>query len=90
MGKTRTFDGVTADIFECVKQASKKEHDTDYTSGTKGTATTSVPVLGKIVMEFDFNAGDKTITYTIAEKPFMVPENKIWSGVKETIDRCRG
>ncbi len=87
---SKTYHGVTEEIFKCVKTKSHSEHGTIYDppTGNKGTATTSIPVLGKIVLGYDLQP-NRDLTYTIIEKPGLAPEGEIWSGIEKTINGCR-
>ncbi|CAN5115298.1 hypothetical protein BH09BAC6_BH09BAC6_07610 [soil metagenome] len=89
MAKTKTFNGVTPAIWECVKTTSLQEHGTIYApaGATKGTATTST-IVGDVVLNFDFESSAGTVTYTIVKKPFIVGESTIWDGIQDTIDSC--
>lgn len=84
----RTFDGVTAAVFDCVKQTSAKQHGTVYTGDDQGTATTNSPV-GQVVLGYAFNSSQSTITYTIQKKPGIVSDSEIWNGIQNTIDQCQ-
>jgi hypothetical protein len=91
MTDCRTFNGVTPAIFACVKEKSLQEHGTVYDplTGNKGTATTVVPAIGTIVVSFDFDPGDATITYCIVSKPWIVSASQIFDGIGDTINACR-
>jgi hypothetical protein len=88
-GTTKVYHGVTSAIFDCVKMMSNKEHKTVYAppGADSGTATTPDP---KIVLQFSFVPADMTLTYTLVEKPWWVPESAIWDGIESTINGCRG
>lgn len=85
----KTFNGVTPEIFECVKASSEKAHGTVYdpASGNKGTATTDT-VVGKIVLGFDLDPSSSSITYTITSKPFLVSDSQIFDGISSSINDC--
>ncbi len=91
MASSRTFHGVTATVFDCVKKASAKEHGTVYepSGAPKGTATTNT-VVGTVKLGYDFDAEKEQITYTLLEKPFLAPESSIWSGISNSIGGCGG
>jgi hypothetical protein len=67
MTDCRTLNGVDQAIFACVKQKSFEEHKTVYdpANGNQGKATTNVPVVGTIVVSFDFDPAAESITYCI-------------------------
>lgn len=90
MADSRTWNGVTPQIFACVKASSERDHGTQYlpADGNKGTATTRVTALGTIVLGFELDA-DGTMTYTVEQKPTLVPESQIWSGIDSAIKGCR-
>lgn len=91
MGSSKTFNGVDENVFECVKASSAKEHGTVYepNDGSSGTATTKT-IVGTVKLDFSFNPEKKEITYTIKDKPFLAPENEIWSGISNAIHSCGG
>ena len=88
MSDSKTYNGITQAIFDCVKQTSQAEHGTTYTSGDKGTATTSTPV-GSVVLSFNLDTSASTLSYTIDKKPFIVSASTIWDGISDTINKCR-
>lgn len=90
MSDCRIFHGVTPAIFDCVKVSSGKEHGTVYDppSGNKGKATTKT-LVGTVVVSFDLNPGDESITYCIISKPWIVSAAQIFDGIGDTIDSCR-
>jgi hypothetical protein len=90
MASTKTWNGITPELFACVKSRSDREHGTKYepANANQGTATTSVRAVGTIVLGFDLQSGG-ALTYTIQKKPFVVPESRIWDGIDETIKGCR-
>jgi len=91
MTDCRTFHGVDQAIFACVKQKSLEEHGTVYdpATGNKGKATTNVPVVGTIVVSFDFDPSAESITYCIISKPWIVSASQIFDGIGDTINSCR-
>jgi hypothetical protein len=86
----KVYHGVTAPIFDCLKTTSHREHGTVYAppNADSGTATTTSP--GKIVLDFSFVLADQTLSYTLVEKPWWIPESAIWDGIGSTINGCRG
>jgi hypothetical protein len=89
MTTQKTFNGVTPEIFECIKTSSEKEHGTAYdpSSGNKGTATTET-IVGKVVLGFDFDPSSSSITYSITSKPFIVSDSQIFDGIASSINTC--
>jgi hypothetical protein len=90
MADCRTFNGVTATVFACVKQQSAQQHGTVYAppDGTSGTATTSTPV-GTVIVSFDLDTAAGSITYCLLQKPLLAPESAIWNGISSTISGCQ-
>jgi hypothetical protein len=90
MADCRTFNGVTAAVFACVKQQSAQEHGTVYAppDGTSGTATTGTAV-GKVVVSFELDTAAASITYCIVQKPLLAPESAVWNGIASTISACQ-
>jgi hypothetical protein len=89
MAKTKSFDGVTPAVWQCVKTTSLREHGTIYEpdGSPQGTATTRTPV-GEVVLRYDYSEEDTTVTYTIEKKPFIVSDDTIWDGIKGTLKGC--
>lgn len=89
MADQKTYNNVTAQIFECVKANSEKEHGTKYVppDANQGTATTQ-SIVGEVVLSFDFNPQASTLTYVIKKKPFIVSASQIWDGIQTTITAC--
>lgn len=85
---SHSWEGISEQIFECVKAKSKKEHGTVYEppNGDSGIAKTETTV-GKVVLKFNLS-GEK-LSYAIVEKPWIVTESEIWDGIGDTIDSCR-
>jgi len=88
---SKTFTGITPDVWACIKAASIKEHSTVYDppAAEEGTATTDTAV-GKVVLQFVFDEDESTLVYTIQSKPFLVPESSLWSGVESSVEACGG
>lgn len=86
----RSFEGVSAAVWERVKVTGRDEYGTIFeeTSPCSGKATTRTPV-GMVVLEFEFDALAERITYTIVKRPTLALNSMIWSGIESTIDRCR-
>jgi hypothetical protein len=90
MTSSKSWSGVTPQVFACVKDQSAREHGTKYqpADANTGTATTHVTAVGTIVLGFELN-GNGGLTYTIRDKPTLVPESTIWSGIDSTIKGCQ-
>jgi hypothetical protein len=89
MSSSKTWNGVTESIFDCVKANSQRDHGTTYDppDGDHGTSTTST-VVGDVVLTFDLQASG-ALTYTIDKKPMLVSESQIWDGISDSINACR-
>lgn len=90
MQDQRTFDDVSFDVWERVKSIARERFGTtfDPESSPEGTATTSTPI-GDVVIDYALDAASEQITYTLRRKPMLILSGQIWSGLAETIDRCR-
>jgi hypothetical protein len=86
----KTFSGVDAATWEKLKALGTSQHGTvfDPADAESGTATTRTPV-GTLVLGFAFDAANNSLTYTIVEKPLLVASNLIWSGIEDSIGKCR-
>jgi hypothetical protein len=89
MVPTKTFDNVTPAIFACIKAKSIRVYATVYdpSEGHKGT-TTTVTMGQKVVLGFDLDPENNTLTYSIIFKGFLVPEKSIWNGIRDNIAEC--
>jgi hypothetical protein len=85
------YNGITQEVFSCVKTKSEQEHGTKYDppDANQGTATTSGS-WGTIILGFNYDPSAQTLTYTLEKKPWLVPESTIWNGIRETIEECQG
>lgn len=90
MSDCKTYNGVSQAIFDCVKQASFKDHGTVYdpASGNQGNATTKTSV-GTVVVSFNFNPDAGSITYCVVSKPWIVTDGEIFNGIASTITACQ-
>jgi hypothetical protein len=88
MSSVRTYNDITPETWTCVKETSARDHGTTYTGPDQGTATTHT-FVGDVVMNYDYNASARTVTYTLVSKPALAPEASIWGGIESTIDGCR-
>ncbi len=90
MSKSKSFNGVSTSVWECVKTTSLKEHGTIYSppGANKGTATTNT-FVGDVVLNFDFNPTKESVTYVIVKKPFLASQNQIWDGIQDAINGCK-
>ena len=88
---SQTFEGVTPEIWNFLKDDSKRKHDTVYDppDGDSGTATTST-IVGAIELAYNFDRDQNKVTFTIEGKPVLVPAGRIWQGIQDAIDQCAG
>ena len=86
---SKSYDGVTQAVWQCVKANSISQNKAVYDppDGAQGTVTIPTPV-GTVVLEFELDPTASTVTYTITSKPFLVPESALWSGIGDSIDGC--
>lgn len=90
-GASKTFEEVTPEIWNCIRDASKRKHDTVYDppDADQGTATT-LTIVGKLELAYSFDREQNKITFTIESKPIFVPASQIWDGIQDAIDTCAG
>src|SRR5512132_3146382 len=86
----RSFEGVSAAVWERMKATGRDEHGTVFeeTGENRGTATTRTP-LGAVVLEYRFEPAAQRITYKIVKRPILAASSLIWGGIQSTIERCR-
>lgn len=91
MASSKTFNNVTASVWECVKTSSYKEHGTIYAppGAASGTATTKT-IVGTVELSFNFDSTQSTVAYTILKKPGIVSEKQVWGGIQDSINACSG
>ena len=85
---SRTFEGVTPEIWNRIKDDSKRKHDTVYDppDGDSGTATTST-IVGTLELTYSFDREQNKVTFTIERKPVLVPASRIWDGIQDAINQ---
>lgn len=90
MSNTRTFSGVTAEILYRMQELGRAEYGIvyDYREGYAGTATSQTP-LGECVIEFVHYHERSELALALVKKPPLLPEELLWSGFADTLDRCR-
>jgi hypothetical protein len=90
MARTRSYEGISAKVWERLKARTINEHGTRYEppNANVGLSRTGT-VLGPLVLAFEFQPAIQHLTYTIREKPLLVSEGAIWSGIGNAIERCR-
>lgn len=90
MQDSRTYEDVSSDVWERVKTIARDRFGTTFDPETSpaGTATTTTPI-GDVVIDYALDPDAEQITYTLRRKPMLILSGQIWSGLEETIDRCR-
>ena len=90
MTEEKTWTGVTADAFRRLRSMSESSYGSIFEPGDSdaGTVTTQTPV-GRVVLTFSFDADQEELTYSVREKPTMVPEFMIWDGINRALQRCQ-
>ncbi|MCU0893108.1 MAG: hypothetical protein MUD06_02100 [Rhodospirillales bacterium] len=90
MADQRTFDDVSLEDWEKVKAIARNRFGTIFApdAGPSGTATTATPI-GQVIVDYDHDADARQITCTLRKKPFLVLSGQIWTGLAETIERCK-
>jgi len=90
MSDSRAFPGVTPAILGRMKELGRAEYGIVYDppDGPVGTATSQTP-LGECVIEFAHDAAKSELTLTLVKKPWLLPEDVLWSGFIATLDHCR-
>jgi hypothetical protein len=87
---SKSYDNITEAIFDCVKAASARAHNTVYDppDADQGTATSPTPVGGHVVLTFNLDTTTNVLSYDIKSKPFLVTDSEIWDGISSTIKGC--
>lgn len=90
MSNSKTYQGITQTVFDCVRSTSETQHGTVYTPPTANAGTTTTSGTGWTVnMSFNFDPSSGALSYTITYKTWIVPESAIWSGLDATINGCQ-
>jgi len=86
---TRTFTGVTPEIFECTKQLGETRHGTVYEPryGNHGISTAS-SFFWIIVIEYNFVPEAGELQHEIRQKSWIIPEDAVWQGIGDQIAEC--
>jgi hypothetical protein len=89
---SKTYNSITQAIWDCVKTTSYNQNGTIYdpADANQGTSTTDIMGVGKVVLTFDFDPNQETLEYTITQKPGIVWDSEIWSGIESSIEACGG
>ena len=90
MPSSRIFSGVTVEVLTRMKEFGRAEYDIVYDppEGPVSTATSQTP-LGECIIEFAHDAAKAELTLTLVKKPWLLPEELLWNGFSETLERCR-
>ena len=90
-GASKTFEEVTPEIWNCIRDASKRKHDTVYDRPDSDPGTASTVHFGcPLELAYSFDREQNKITFTIESKPIFVPASQIWDGIQDAIDTCAG
>ena len=86
----KTFPDVTPAIAECARQTSELDYDLVFkpAGDDKGTVITET-LIGKVVLDYDYDTGAETMHYCIVGKPWIVTTNQVFDGIEETFEGCR-
>jgi hypothetical protein len=87
--ETRTFAGLTPEIFECLKSRSEARDGTVYEprDADAGRATTS-SLLWQVVIDYVFTPATGELQYTLVSKTRIIPIDAIWNGIDNLIAAC--
>ena len=89
MSASNTYQGVTDQIFNCVKTKTKSDYGTVYKPETGNTGTATTDYMGTHTeLEYDLNTDKKTLTYSIKDKSWVISEDRIWSNIEDTLKGC--
>ncbi|MCU0894963.1 MAG: hypothetical protein MUD06_11705 [Rhodospirillales bacterium] len=92
MADQKTFEDVSPEVWERVKAIARDRDRFGTTfapdAAPSGTATTATPI-GSVVLDYDHDPDARQITCTLRRKPFLVLSGQIWTGLAETIERCK-
>jgi hypothetical protein len=81
---------VTLDVFRRLRSLSESSYGSrfDPPDSNDGTVTTDTAV-GRVVLAFSFDADENELTYSVRQKPPMVPEFMIWDGIGRLLQRSK-
>jgi hypothetical protein len=91
MTDRKIWTGVTVDAFRRLRSMSESTYGSrfDPPDSNEGTVTTDTPV-GRVVLAYSFDADANELTYSVWQKPAMVPEFMIWDGIGRMLQQSRG
>ncbi len=81
---TRTYSGITRDVFSRLKLGLSKAN-ISFPEQDSGSIS-SHGLMG----EFSYNEGAQTLTLTIVKYPFLAPKGMIWKAVDGAIIQAKG
>jgi hypothetical protein len=87
MSSSRTFSGIAPAAWLRVRESSANEYGTVYSDVMQGTAITVTPV-GRIRLNYTYDAHQGVAEYTLIEKPLILGETLIWDRIAATVARC--
>lgn len=90
MADQKTFEDVSPEVWDRVKAIARQQFGTTFApdASPSGTATTATPI-GPVVLDYDHDLDARQITCTLRKKPLLVMSGQIWSGLADTIERCK-
>jgi hypothetical protein len=94
MSDSKTYNGITQDVFNCVRTTSIQQDKTVYTppdanQGTTMTEGKKGPLIWHVKMSFNFTPANGQLAYTILDKSSFIPEDDIWNGISKMISGCQ-
>jgi hypothetical protein len=85
---TVTFHGVTANVFQCLKEK-LKQYGAKVPPGPDGTITGHEMGIS-ITGQFHWDEQAATLTITITDKPFFLPCGTISGAIHNAVHDCGG
>ena len=88
-GETRTFTGITPEIYECTKRVGEARHGTVYQPryGNHGVSTAS-SFLWTIAIAYTFVPETGELHHEILQRSWIIPVEAVWHGITEQILEC--
>ena len=86
----KTFLDVTPEIAECARQTSELDYDLVFEPAGEDNGTVITETLiGKVVLDYDYDTTAETMHYCIVGKPWIVTTNQVFDGIEDTFEGCR-
>lgn len=88
---TPPFPCLNPKAFSCLKKNNTGNGGSiEYRGDISGEIAVKSNVVGQVaLLEFNYNQSTQTLNLNVKQKNFLVQEQQIWDGFKNTLSKCR-